>query len=374
MTVAYPGGIMYANVRANVRTQPERIDSSSSIGRVMARTKHATLKDVAAHVGVSYQTVSKVLAGSGEVSEGTRQRILQAVEETGYRPNAIARSLKTKRTEIIGLIVPNVLSPAWSVMTRGVEDAAAESGFQTMICDTDEKWEVEKESIATLLDRRVDGLILASCPKPSEGQLASLLQLGPPVVLLDRRVEGVKTDTVVSDNWTGAYEATQHLLRAGRKRIGIITLSLDISTGRERLEGYKAALRDSGAAVDEDLTAVGGSLFRDGYSGVFTLWKRGSPPDALLICSHGMTIGVLAALKEIKVKVPRDVAIVGFDDPPWAEFLDPSLTVVAQPLYEMATTATRLLLERIQGPERDGEAKEVVLKSKLIVRKSSGVH
>jgi len=340
---------------------------------MMARTKHVTLKDVAANVGVSYQTVSKVLTGSGEVSEGTRQRILQAVEETGYRPNAIARSLKTKRTEIIGLIVPNVLSPAWSVMTRGVEDAAAESGFQTMICDTDEKWEVEKESIATFLERRVDGLILASCPKPSEGQLASLLQLGPPVVLLDRRVEGVKTDTVVSDNWTGAYEATQHLLRAGRKRIGIITLSLDISTGRERWEGYKAALRDSGAAVDEDLTAVGGSLFRDGYSGVFTLWKRESRPDALLICSHGMTIGVLAALKEIKVKVPRDIAIVGFDDTVWAEFLDPPLTVVAQPLYEMATTATRLLLERIQGPESDGEAKEVVLKSKLIVRKSCGM-
>jgi len=108
LTEAYPGGIMYTNVRANVRIHPERIDSSSSMGRVMARTKHVTLKDVAAHVGVSYQTVSKALTGSGEVSEATRQRILQAVEETGYRPNAIARSLKTKRTEIIGLIVPNV--------------------------------------------------------------------------------------------------------------------------------------------------------------------------------------------------------------------------------------------------------------------------
>lgn len=339
----------------------------------MARSKHVTLKDVAAHAGVSYQTVSKVLAGSGEVSDETRERILQAVEETAYRPNAVARSLKTRKTEIVGLIVPNVLSPAWSVMTRGVEDAAAESGFQTMICDTDEKWEVEKESIAILLERRVDGLILASCPKREQGQLASLLRPGPPVVLLDRRIEEAKADTVVSDNRAGAYEATQHLLRARRKRIGIITLSLDISTGRERLEGYKAALQDFGAAVDEDLIAVGGSLLKEGYSGVLTLWKRESCPDALLICSHGMTIGALAALKEMKVKVPQDVAIVGFDDTPWAEFLDPSLTVVAQPLYEMATTATGLLLERIQGPERHREPREVVLESKLIVRKSCGV-
>ena len=339
----------------------------------MARTKHVTLKDVAAHVGVSYQTVSKVLTGRGEISEKTRERILQAVEEIGYRPNAIARSLKTSRTQIVGLIVPNVLSPAWSVMTRGVEDAAAESGFQTMICDTDEKWEVEKESIAAFLERRVDGLILASCPKRGKRQLASLLQPGPPVVLLDRRVEGVRADTVVSDNRAGAYEATQHLLHAGRKRIGIVTLSLDISTGRERLEGYKAALRDFGAAVDEGLIAVGGSSLRDGYSNVLTLWKSGSPPDALLVCSHGMTIGALAALKEMKLRVPQDVGMIGFDDTPWAEYLDPPLTVVGQPLYEMATTATGLLLERIQGPERDREAKEVVLKSKLIVRKSCGV-
>lgn len=339
----------------------------------MAGMKHATLKDVAARVGVSYQTVSKVLNNRGEVSEETRDRIFQAVEEIGYRPNAIARSLKTSRSQIIGLVVPNILSPAWSVMTRGVEDAAAESGFQTMICDTDEKWQVEEESITVFLERRVDGLIIASCSKRDQSQLASLLQPGPPVVLLDRRVKGLKADTVVSDNRAGAYEATLHLLRAGRKRIGIVTLSLDISTGRERLEGYKAALRDFGAAVDKGLITVGGSLLRDGYSNVLTLWKRGSHPDALLVCSHGMTIGALAALKEMKLRVPQDVAIIGFDDTPWGEYLDPPLTVVAQPLYEMATTATRLLLERIHGIKKHGEVREVVLKSQLIVRKSCGV-
>lgn len=333
--------------------------------------KRVTQQDIADRVGVSRATVSAAISGARYVSPELKQKILQAIEELHYVPDIVARSMKTNQTMTIGLVLPNILSPIWATVARGVEDVARREGLSTIICDTDEQAERMREALRSLQQKRVDGVIVAPCGNRGDLIAESLSQGLAPMVFVDRGPDGIDLDTVWSDNEGGAYQAVQHLWEAGYRRIGIITVSLDITSGRDRLRGYRRALAEREMAVDEDLVVVGGRGLEDGYRGACRLLglaphKR---PEALFVSSHLMTVGALAAIRERHLRVPEDIALIGFDDLPWTPFMDPPLTVVSQPAYDIGAKAAELLLARMAG-QAGRDAQHIVLPTRLVHRQS----
>lgn len=329
----------------------------------------ATIRDVAQRAGVSPITVSRVINNSGYVSEETRRRVRAAIEELNYVPNILARSLRSKRTHTLALVITDVTNPFWTTVARGVEDKAVENGFSVILCNTDEDPEKEKSYIEVLLKKRVDGVIIA--PVSSKGAtLYILAQQSIPFVVIDRRVEGIDADLVIGDSVGGAYELTKHLIELGHQRIAIIAGPEQVSTAEDRLTGYLQALEEFGIPVDEALIKRGKFDQEAGYKLTKELLELEERPTALFAGNNFIAIGALLALREGGVQVPDDMALVTFDEIPQLSAVYPFLTVAAQPAYEMGAIATELLLERLAG-EREGN-REVVLKAELILRRSSG--
>jgi DNA-binding LacI/PurR family transcriptional regulator len=335
--------------------------------------KRATQADIAARVGISRATVSAALSESRFVSPELKAQILQAAEALHYVPDILARSMKTNRTMTIGLVLPNILSPVWATISRGVADVARSAGFSTLMYDTDEQCDVMQTALRNLRERRVDGIVLAPCGEPTAAALAQFIaETAMPIALIDREIVELSLDTVVSDNASGTYQATKHLLDAGRQRIGLVNLPLAISTGRDRLKGYQRALKEHGRPVADALIAVGGRGIEEGYRQADRLLSLSTDrrPDALLVSSHLMTLGALRALRDRALRIPEDVAVIGFDDTAWASLIDPPLTVVNQQAYEIGSQGARLLLARLTSGATDGAPRRIVLPTELICRRS----
>jgi len=330
----------------------------------------ATIRDVAERAGVSPITVSRVINDSGYVSDETRREVEAAIEELNYVPNILARSLRSKRTHTLALVITDVTNPFWTTIARGVEDKAVENGFSVILCNTDEDPEKEQSYLEVLLQKRVDGVIIA--PVTSHGaNLHSLSRLGVPYVVIDRRVEGMDTDLVTGDSVGGAYELTKHLIELGHRRIGIIAGPEQVSTADDRLAGYLKALEEFDIPVDEALIKRGQFNQEAGYELTKKLLELEEWPTALFAGNNFIAIGALTALWELEVRVPDEMALVTFDEIPHLSAVYPFLTVAAQPAYDMGNIATELLLERLDG--RREENREVVLPTRLILRQSSGV-
>jgi LacI family transcriptional regulator len=331
-----------------------------------------TQQDIAERVGVSRATVSAVLSGTRFVNPELKARILETIEDLHYVPDIVARSLKTNRTMTIGLVLPNILSPIWATIARGAADVARSAGYSTIMYDTDERCEVMQAALRNLREKRVDGIILAPCGDCLDLLSAFLSQVSIPVVLIDRFLEGLPLDSVVSDDENGAYQATRHFIEMGRRRIGLINLPGNITTGHNRLQGYRRALSESGLPVDESILAVGGRGQQEGYRRTLDLLSL--PPDcqpeALLVSSHLMTIGAITAIRQKGKHIPAEISVIGFDDTPWAPLLDPPLTVVHQPAYEMGAKSAELLQTRLYPePHLDGP-QHIVLPTTLVHRGS----
>ncbi len=340
-------------------------------GTSATRQRRVTQQDVADRVGISRATVSAAISGARYVTPELKQKIMEAIEELHYIPDIVARSMKTNRTMTIGLVLPNILSPIWATVARGVEDVARQAGFSTIICDTDERSERMQEALRNLQEKRVDGIILAPCGACAEWIAEYQAQASTAIVLVDRELEGLALDTVISDGESGTYQGVKHLWETGHRRIGIITLALEISTGRDRLQGYRRALTEGGAAVDEQLIVFGGRGKQEGYEGAERLLglPAGQRPDALFVCSHLMTVGALTAIREHQLHVPADIALIGFDDLPWTLLMEPPLTVVDQPAYDMGARAAELLSARLTE-QSDDAPKRIVLETRLVHRQS----
>lgn len=340
---------------------------------VNAEKRGATQQDIARLASVSRATVSAVINSTRYVLPETKARVLAAIKELEYVPNAIARSLKTDRTMMIGLMLPNILSPVWSSIARGVEDVAREGGFAAVIIDTDEQPDILLEGMQRLVQSRVDGIVLAPCGNRLDTLGRFATGRSTAMVLVDRYFVDSKNSPsgVTADNENATYEATRHLIDVGSERIGMVALSLQISTGLDRLEGYKRALCERGKSYDEGLVVIGGRGERDGYDATRRLMalRKHQRPDALVVCSHLMTVGALRAMRDMGLRVPEDVALIGYDELPWAGFMDPPLTVVEQPTYEMGERAARMLVARIQGMPEQGTG-SVVLPTRLVHRQS----
>jgi LacI family transcriptional regulator len=307
---------------------------------------------------------------SGAVNPATRERINKAIEELHYVPNTLARSFRSKQTCLLALVLSDVTNPFWTTIARGVEDTASRNGFHVIFCNTDESPEKESNHLSVLLQRRVDGIILAPTTD-DKNRLLPLKQHPMPCVLIDRQVEGSRCDTVVSNGRDGAMKMTQHLIELGHRRIAMVAGPAVISTGQERLEGYRRALQKSGIPPNEDYIVRGNYGEASGYQLVRLLLERNPRPTAIFAGNNFMAVGALHALREAGLRIPEDVALVGFDDIPQGSLISPALTVVSQPAYEMGVAAAESLISRLSGKYR-GKPREIVFDTSIIIRESCG--
>ena len=329
-----------------------------------------TIHDVAKRAGVGSITVSRVINNSGYISSETRERIQKAIDELGYVPNTLARSLRSRRTNTVALIVTDITNPFFTTLARGVEDAANEAGYTVIFCNTDESAAKEEKYLNVLLQKQVDGLLLVPTQR-SVNSIHQILKHGTPVVVLDRRIPEVDVDSVRCDSLDGAYKLTKYLVSLGHRQIAIMSGAVGVSTADDRVAGYRKALEEDGIAISDRYILRGEFTSDSGYSMTEQAINLPLRPTALIAANNFITIGAMKALQEAEMEVPEDMALAGFDDLPPAIVTFPFFTVVSQPAYEMGTQAMQLLLKRLSAKEVVA-FQEVILPTQLIVRRSSG--
>jgi DNA-binding LacI/PurR family transcriptional regulator len=331
--------------------------------------KRVTIQDVASKAGVSRQTVSRVINGKGEVSGRTRERVLAVIQELGYRPSEIARSLVRHKTNTLGLITADFSDYFFTQVIVGAEAEARRHGYFFLLCSTERNPADEPEYLRLLSERQVDGVLFARpSTEPDSRHLASLIRQGVPCVCTAYRLPGESLIVVDVDNELGGRLATGCLLRAGRRRIGMITGPPHWLSARNRWRGYRAALEEGGLPYDEGIIAFGDWSYESGYAAMKALLEEEPALDGLFAHNDCMAIGAMRALAECGRRVPDDVAVVGFDDIPVAAYCNPPLSTVRQPMRQVGELAARLLIDAVEG--RNPERKEVLLEPELIVRQS----
>lgn len=316
----------------------------------------ATMADVARSAGVSVATVSHVLNGTRPVLPHTRQAVLDAMDELGYTPNTLARSLVTSRTRSIGLAVSAISNPYFTEILQGVEAGALEHGYSLLIADPHDDPEHERKVVQLLHERRVDGMIVAPSADPRE-LLAYLGRHKVPTVLLDRLVDlpldaSTRFDQVCADSAAPMAQLVTHLARLGHRRIALVAGLPGLSTTGERLTGYRDGLATAGLVYDERLVIHGNSESAGAEQATAALLSLASPPTALVTANNAMTIGALRALRGHGMSVPDDIALCCFDDFAWADLFSPRLTAIAQPSRDIGAQAVRVLLDRLAAPGR----------------------
>lgn len=329
-----------------------------------------TIADVAKRAGVSKMTVSRVINDSGYISKETRERVEHAIQELGYIPNALARSLRFKQTRTIGLIVTDITNPFFTTLARGVEDTASEQDFSVIFCNTDESLDEEARYVNVLMQKQIDGLLLV----PAGGSLESIDFLRGhklPFVLLDRRIPNIKADVVYSNHEQGAYELTQHLIELGHERIALLSGPAEVTSASDRVAGYRRALTEAG--MGQHVTPVYYSPFtrEGGYEAARQALAATPQPTALFAANNFIAVGALRALRDAGLKIVDDISIVTFDDLAESFIVEPFMTMIKQPAYDIGQQATSLLLDKLEGkgPETP---QEIVLPTELVLRTSSG--
>jgi LacI family transcriptional regulator len=332
-----------------------------------------TIQDVAKRAGVAAITASRVVNNSGYASAEVRERVLRAAAEMGYVPNTLARSLRSRRSNTLALVLTDITNPFFTTVARGVEDAASDAGYTVIFCNTDESQDEERKYLNVLLQKRVDGILLVPAQSGADS-LSAAREQNIPLVVLDRRLpetETGKVDVVRCDSRGGAAALTRLLLELGHHRIALLNGPPGVSTAVDRAAGFQEALNES-ATRDSGAVWWGAFTQASGAEMVRRALNTDPRPSGLIAANNFIAIGALNALRELELRVPEDVALVGFDDLPPALVTFPFLTVAAQPAYEMGKQATRLLLERLEG-RRDVQPVEMILPTEIILRASSGV-
>lgn len=328
----------------------------------------STITDVAKKAGVSTTTVSHVINKTRYVSKELVDRVNAVIEELNYQPSSLARSLRTRSSGTIGIVIPDNTNPFFAEVVRGIEGFCYEQGYSVFLCNSDGRPDKEYHYLQLLIEKNVDGLVLVSSGDDQDSQ-ELLAKAETPCVIIDREVELVRADSVLIDNHLGGYMATTHLVELGHRSIGCITGPSQVTPSWQRRQGYTQALVDNGIEVDESLVIPGDFKSASGYDGLFHLMKRKSVPTAVFVCNDIMAIGAMAAAREMAIDVPEELSIVGFDNIALASWVVPQLTTIAQPKRELGETGAELLLKRIKKENSQNSA--IVLRPNLVVRQST---
>lgn len=330
-----------------------------------------TQKDVAKKAGVSSATVSAVLNKNKFVSKDLKVKVQKAIIDLNYEINSIARSLKSNRSYTIGVIIGNVLSYFYSVIARSIEQNAKKYGYSIILCNGDDNPEEELKYLKVLKSNRVDGIILTPTGKNSK-YIKQIIETGSKIVLIDRLIDGVECDTVLIDNVNSAYNAVKHLIENGYRRIALINGFIDRTTGKGRMEGYLKALDEYGIPRNNDLIKIGTFKEESGIQLSRELLEHVNKPDAIFSANIDITLGLWKTVKEMGLKIPEDIAIVGFDDSQWATIVEPPLTCVNQPTSKFGKEAVDLLVKKIEkNNNKNNIPKIITLETSLSIRGSS---
>ena len=328
-----------------------------------------TIQEVAEKAGVSPTTVSHVVNHSRVVADETRLRVEAAMEALHYRPNALARSLRRGQTHTLGLILPDSANPFFAEIGHSIEAAAFAQGYSVILCNTEGDLDKEELYVDVLTKKQVDGMIFVAAGEQTDS-LRTLLHHKLPVVVVDRDLSNIDIDAVLTDNRQGGYLATKHLIDLGHTRIGCIAGPSHLTPSAQRVIGYRDALIDAGLPVDDDLITRGDFHPESGYHAARSLLDRLAAPTAIFACNDLMALGALRAAAEFDRVVPRDLAVVGFDDIELASFTSPPLTTIAQPKSDLGRLAVEWLIEHIADKTRP--ARRELLPTRLIVRGTCG--
>ncbi|WP_261817852.1 substrate-binding domain-containing protein [Vibrio gallicus] len=328
----------------------------------------ATMKDIAKHAGVSTSTVSHVINNSRYVSEEISKRVNNAAKELNYFPSALARSLKLNRTNTFGMLVTNSTNPFFGEVVKGVERHCYQLGYNLILCNTEGDHARMRDSIETLMQKRVDGLILM-CPS-LEGENLEVFDRYPslPVVVMDWGHISFEADKIQDNSLQGGYIATQHLIDKGHQDLGCITGPLIKYQAQKRFEGFKKALNDANMTVNPDWIEEGNFECEGGYDAFYRLLAKGNLPSALFVCNDMMAMGVINAATESGIRIPQDLSIIGYDDLQISRFMAPALTTIHQPKFRLGKAAVDALLNRLKGPDTEYEIVE--LEPKLTERQT----
>lgn len=327
-----------------------------------------TIREVAESAGVSYATVSHVINNTRLVSPETRERVLAAMTALNYRPNALARSLRQGKTNTIGLVLPDSANPFFAEISRSIEDEAFKQGYSVFLCNTELDTQRELFYVDVLSKKQVDGIVFVAAGDQADS-LDFLVRRNMPVVMIDRDVPNVEVDAVLTDNQLGGFLATRHLLELGHTRIACIAGPSSITPSSERMIGYRKALEEAGIPYDEDLVVRGDYHAQSGMEITHSLLKTNPRPTAIFALNDLMALGALRAAAEAGYTIPRDLAVVGYDDLEIAHFSNPPLTTISQPKKEIGVQAINLLVDRMTHKSRSPS--RLVLAPELIVRRST---
>lgn len=334
-----------------------------------------TIKDIAKALGLSTSTVSRALRNSYEINPETKKLVMEYAERMNYRPNPIALSLRDSKSKSIGVIIPEIANHFFSQLINGIESIAYNLGYHVVIFQSHESYEREVANTNYLVSRKVDGLLISlSSVTTNLFHFQDLMERGLPIVFLDRVPNAIETHKVVVDNFAGSYEATEHLIKTGRKRIAHLTSPIYLSITTERLAGYKQALEDYGLPFDESYVKYcyhGGKVAEENEAAVQEMLEMPEPPDAIFTASDRLTTGCMSVFQKHNIKVPEQIAIVGFTNISVAELLNPPLTAVVQPAMEMGQQAVELLIRLIEHPQKTDVFETRSLKTSLIIREST---
>lgn len=326
-----------------------------------------TMKDIAAILGISTNTVSRAFSGKADINEETKKRIFQKARELGYRREPLDPHAHRRQSHIIGVVISDITNPFFSRVVRGIEDVLILKGYSILLCNTDESYDRERSSVDMLLKRNVDGIIMTPT-QDSHKDIDALLEMGIPVVLLGRYFQDVAAWSVVGDDTSGGHAAIDHLVKLGHRRILFLNASPYISSAKERMIGYENALRENGLEVIPELIRECDPKPESAYNLMRSILLEKLEYTAIFTFSDLMMLGVLRCLKQQNIRVPEDVSLVGFDDIEYAGMLDPPLTTVRQPQYRLGSESARMLLDQL---DRRTESRRILLPLDIVIRDST---
>ncbi|MHC2995661.1 MAG: LacI family DNA-binding transcriptional regulator [Candidatus Atribacteria bacterium] len=329
--------------------------------------KYVTLRKVAERAGVSINTASRAINNKTDINEETKKRVLKVAQELGYVRNATAVALRTKKTGTLGVVIADNRNPFYAEVLNGMEMAAREKNYHIILANTQRDYKKEEEAINLLLAKRVDGLLITPV-QDRDDDIKKLIESNIPFVIVGRDFENIEVDTVYNDEVKGGFLATEYLIKKGHKRIVLIDGFLYKSPARGRLEGYKKALKKYGIPMDDILVSVGDIDVKDGYERTRQLFENELDFAAIFAYNDMMAFGAMQAIKEKGLRIPEDIALVGYDDIPFSSLINPTLTTIRLKKQDLGLESVKLLLSRING--RHKKMKKIMLDIELIIRET----